>query len=262
MNKKISIKNFIFFLFIFNLSVILIFIGLDLLSRDIDVQDSSAADNNCCEGPNCENYNGDFVAGYNACVKGECAKCAGGAKGGCNKNRICEAGENDKNCPSDCDKGGFSELGIGASCNVYERDKGWDQCKGSEGLKCVGCPPGTANSGPNGLCTTKYSSYTNSSVTANSQFINQFCITPTYEEPVIVDIGKCKPIDSDSNSKLELVDLASFASNFNVKCSNSNEVISSTCGSQDVNNDGLVNLVDLSKFALFFEKPSCKEIKL
>ncbi|GIW58834.1 MAG: hypothetical protein KatS3mg086_119 [Candidatus Dojkabacteria bacterium] len=145
--KKYKFKDFIIFLLVVNLSVILIFLGAVFLLQNNEISDSSAADNNCCEGPNCENYNGDYVAGYNACVRGECAKCSGGTKGGCNKNRLCEAGENHNNCPSDCDQGGFSELGIGASCNVYEREKGWDQCKGSEGLKCVGCPPGTANSG-------------------------------------------------------------------------------------------------------------------
>src|SRR5687768_10023773 len=100
-----------------------IYLGLRAANTDTSVDDSSAAENNCCTTPGCPNYNGDWVAGYEACLRGECTQCAGGGIA-CNQNKICQSGENEGNCPSDCDNAGYSQLDTeGVVCDPGQTDR-------------------------------------------------------------------------------------------------------------------------------------------
>lgn len=256
--NNISVREFIVFILVSNLVAISLFAAFTLLQEDSSVDDSSAADNNCCIGPDCSNYGGDFVAGFEACSRGECDKCASGSQS-CDNDRFCDPGEQHLNCPSDCDEGGFSELGVGSACDPLARQDGRDQCQGSGGFKCVGCPEQYNNSG-GGLCTDKFASFTDSTTTPNQAFIDEFC------EPAgigggqpIGDIGACLPLDSDVDSRLTITDLSNFAQNFEASCTTSSEVEMSSCGSQDINVDGQINITDLTRFALFFDQ-NCTNI--
>lgn len=150
-----------------------LFIGLRTISQDTSVDDSAAAENNCCSLPDCANYGGDWVAGYEACQKGECSRCEGGAQT-CNQDDRCDAGENETNCPNDCDSGGFSQIKReGATCNPRQFDNGLGMCDERLGLSCVSCPADSNSSGA-AFCTSNYRG-TSADPKPNSDFVIDYC---------------------------------------------------------------------------------------
>lgn len=70
-------------------------------------------------------------------------------------------------------------------------------------------------------------------------------------------LPECSPVDINFDSKLDLIDLSSFAIVIGSFCTPSNSANNSTCGSVDSNNDGAVDLIDLGSFALSFLDDSC-----
>jgi hypothetical protein len=100
--------TFILLILVLVLAGITGYVALNLGESPIDF---SVADNNCCEGDNCANYNGDWGAGYTACVNGQCSKCQGG--GPICGNGSCQTGEDHNTCPTDCpaSNGGTTQNG-------------------------------------------------------------------------------------------------------------------------------------------------------
>jgi len=60
----------------------------------------------------------------------------------------------------------------------------------------------------------------------------------------------CGPIDVNGDSKLNYIDLASFALSYFKKCNDSPYISGSGCGGKDVNGDGIINYIDLGSFAI------------
>jgi hypothetical protein len=102
MNRRKKLTVGILLVLTLLLAGVSIYVGLNV-GKDQSGEDSFAADNNCCEGTNCANYNGDWGAGYTACVNGQCSKCQGG--GPICGNGSCQTGENSTTCPTDCTGG-------------------------------------------------------------------------------------------------------------------------------------------------------------
>lgn len=245
---------------------IVVLLGFFLLitaNEDQSIDDSSAAENNCCADEACSNYNGDFNAGYFACVNGECDKCAGGSRGECNENFICGPGENHVNCPIDCDVKGFSELPTDEICKPFISTEGNGQCDEDVNLRCVICPEAEINNELVGRCSLDY---TDSVIVlnddkaeaykANQNFIDTYCkdIPPS-------NVGTCLPIDSDQDSKLTVTDLSAFALEYSKNCTPSTqENFYGQCGSMDTNSDNKIDVIDLAAFALYYNKDSCIEL--
>jgi hypothetical protein len=132
---------------------------------DIDV---FAPGNNCCNEPDYRTCttNQQWVNGYNACTNKQCNKCKG-TSGSCNNNTRCQAGENQTNCPNDCDAGGFSQQAAGTICSPANADAGRDDCDSTKNLRCLTCASGTNKSG-NSFCG-------NSAMVNSGAFASNYC---------------------------------------------------------------------------------------